>query len=170
MSADANDCPETTLRSNFDWDRVTYLEQRQRGTPPAVPEHIRLRLPILDDFRIVLSPHDEGYLAVEFWSARLGFIVHGFPWRDFLAEEFLTSQELLFGIGADDDPLIEIDMGQELFIWRAGPDVLVIQGDPESDPGAFRVALRVPEDVFAGEWWRMVKAVRRYAGPTAPTE
>ena len=62
------------------------------------------------------------------------------------------------------------EVGQELFIWGERTEVLVIQGDPDADPGAFRVALRVPEDVFAGEWWRMVRAVHRYRMPVPPID
>lgn len=155
------------LASNFGWEKPVYLSQRQRGIPPTIPDHVREGLPVIEDFRILLSPHDDGYLALEFWSALQGFLVHGFPFRDFLREEFLGTQELTLGIGTTVDPLVDFEMGHELFVWRQQEEVLVIQGDFEAEPGSFRVAIRVPEAVFASEWWTMVRVLRRWVIPAA---
>ena len=56
------------------------------------------------------------------------------------------SQESILGIGSSDDPLIDLEMGQELFVWRERSEILIVQGDPDAEPGNFRVAIRVPEE------------------------
>lgn len=151
------------IESNLGWDALTYLPQRRRSVAPTVTAELQGRLPVIHDFRVMLRPHDDGYLAPEFWSARRGFLVHCFPFRDYLGEEFHSADEALFGIGDAANPLVDIEQGQELFVWRQDSEVLVIAGDPEAEPGSFRVAVRVPEEVFASEWWRFCAIVRRYA-------
>ena len=150
---------------SFGWGSLTYLPQRRRALPPHISETVRTRLPVIADFRILLTPDESGYLAPEFWSGRRGFLARAFPFRDALAEGFPSSAEALLGIGDAASPLVEIELGQELYVWRQATEVLIVAGDPEAEPGSFRVAVRVPEPVFATEWWRLCSVARRYVAP-----
>lgn len=157
--------PQREIQSNFGWTELTYLPQRRRTLPPDVSAVLQSRLPLIHDFRIVLNVDGAGYLAPEFWSARRGFLVRAFPFRDALAEEFPSSAEALLGIGDAANPLVEVELGQELFVWRQAGEVLIVAGDPEAEPGSFRVAVRVSDATFATAWWNLCAAARRYVRP-----
>lgn len=149
--------------TNFDWSsEPVYLEQSRRGAPPNVPTNIRLRLPVVRDFRIVLGAQPDGDVRCEFWSRKQGQLLVAFPSRDFQEETVTTLAEALYGIGGADDPLNDVHMGSEVFVWREAGEVLVIHGgDDDSEPGSFRIAFRVPEGIFAEEWWGMLRLARR---------
>lgn len=149
--------------TNFDWNaEPVYLEQSRRGASPKVPEHIRLRLPVIKDFRVLLGSHQDGDVRLEFWSRKQGQLLVTFPSRDFQEQTVTNLSEALFGIGGADDPLMDVHMGSEIFVWREAGEVLVIQGgDDDSEPGSFRIAFRVPEGTFAEEWWGALRLARR---------
>jgi hypothetical protein len=84
-----------------------------------------------------------------------------FPSRDFQEETATTLSEALFGIGPAEDPLVDVHMGSEIFVWREGDEVVVVQGGDLDEPGSFRLAFRVPEETFGEEWWGMLRLNRR---------
>lgn len=149
--------------TNFDWGaKPVSLEQSRRGAPPKVPSHLRMRLPLIRDFRALLGCQPDGDVRMEFWSRKQGQLLVAFPSRDFQEQTLANLSEAFFGIGGAQDPLMDVHVGSEIFLWRDAGEVIVVQGsDDDSEPGSFRIAVRVPEDVFAEEWWGVLRLARR---------